>query len=397
MSELTRGIEGWSVERKHHPFSPSSLQNREACPCYAGRDSQHVRSIAGTLAHSVVETRVDDSDLSDDDAILAADCADFVDGRKRIMELAWERAEQLGETPRSVQEFKEVELPIDDCKYEDADSTTSGFVDHLIIDHTETYGEMIDYKFGIWGVEPAENNAQCISYVLGAFRKFPRLSRIRFFFRQPAIPLNSDALFTREQIPALYLRITTIVARAREAKLRDDFSEARPAVPVCLFCANLGRCPKVCAMVCRVGKKFHPLEVPENITPGTVMSPENVLLGLRLSQVVKVWADAFRATTTDRILRGAADLPAGYKIVSQSRRELIDKDAFKRVALSYLTEDEYAATLDVLFGAVEKAISNKAPRGQKKHAVEQFQEDLEHAEATKQGQPYSFLKSVPVE
>jgi hypothetical protein len=75
MSELTRGIESWPAERKHHPFSPSSLQNREACPCYAGRDSQHVRSIAGTMAHSVVETRRDNNELSDEDAISAAECS----------------------------------------------------------------------------------------------------------------------------------------------------------------------------------------------------------------------------------------------------------------------------------------------------------------------------------
>lgn len=402
MSELTRGSESWPVERKHHPFSPSSLQNREVCACYEGRESKHVRTIAGTLAHGVVETRTDNADLSDEDSLAAAECIDMVDHRLGLMELARQNALKDMPEPLTVpeiREFKEIELAVDECKFEDADSTTAGFLDSLLIDHTEEYAEMLDWKFGMWPVETAENNLQCISYVLGGFHHFPKLRKIKFFFRQPLISLNSEATFTRDQFPALYLRVQVVVARAREARERvkkGDWSMATPMVPACNFCGNIGKCVKVLEKMCVVGHKFFPLEIPDNLTPTMVVNTAETSLGLRLAQVVKVWADAFRAQTTDRVLRGGAQLPPGFVITSQSRRELIDKDAFKRVALTYLSEQEYLNTLDVLFGAVEKAIQDKAPRGQKKNTVEQFQAELETAGATKKGLPFSFLRAQPV-
>src|SRR5688572_24995158 len=68
-----------SEERVHHPYSPSTLQSIEACPCYKSRPSQHVRTIIGTLAHKATETRRDDDRLDDDDASAVAQCLDFYD------------------------------------------------------------------------------------------------------------------------------------------------------------------------------------------------------------------------------------------------------------------------------------------------------------------------------
>jgi hypothetical protein len=419
MSEDTRGIESWPTERAHHPFSPSSLQNREACACYTGRESKHARTIAGTLAHGMVETRIDNSDLTDEDSLAAAGCIDMVDKYLMAMErerdlVVHQRFQEISEHSDAPEEeclrnrdtaseqvpailhFTEIELAVDECEFPDAKSTTSGFLDTLLIDHTEQYAEMLDWKFGMWPVEPAQNNLQCISYALGGFRHFPKLQKIRFIFWQPLIDLRSEAIFTRAEIPALYLRVQVVVARAREAQARylaGDWSMATPFVPACNFCGNIGKCPKVLEKMCVVGSKFYPLEIPENITPTMVVATEDTSLGLRLAQVVKVWADAFRAQTTNRVLEGRAELPPGYSIQSQSRRELVDKDAFKRVALTYLTEFEYLSTLDVLFGAVEKAIQDKAPRGQKKMTVQSFQAELETAGATKRGQPFSFLRA----
>lgn len=402
MSEITRGIENWPAadSRKHHRFSPSTLQNREACPCYESRDTVHIRAIAGTLAHGVVETRKDNNLLSDEDALAAAGCLDFVDRRKAMMDEA--RAAYLAvhsgtrEVPE-VQELKEIYLPIDDCATEDGcESTTAGYVDHALIDHTQTYAELIDWKFGMWPVETAENNLQGISYTLGLFRKFQRLQKIRFFFFQPLLGTQSDFIFYRDQIPALYLRVQTVVARARRsAKMMEtgDFSTAIPMIPACNFCANIGSCEKVAAFMCKVGHKFYPVEIPENITPSMVLEKTETTLALRLAQVVKVWADAFRSQVTDRAIRGDAPVPEGFYIQTQSRRKLVDKEKFKTVALRYLTEAEYLDALDVVFGDIEGLISKNAPRGNKKLTVEQFQHDLAAAGATTKGDPFSFLRA----
>jgi hypothetical protein len=253
---------------------------------------------------------------------------------------------------------------------------------------------MFDWKFGQWPVEGAQNNLQGIAYVLGLFRAFPSLEKVTFFFKQPHLDLTSEATFTPSQIPWLYLRVKTVVARAREARSLKDFSTAKPGVPTCMFCANLGTCDKVCAFACKVGRKFHPLAIPEEVTPSLVNAPDQVALGLRLAAVLKVWCEAFRSQVTDRVIRGDAPLPEGQKIQVMSKRELVSMAKLKTVALKYLTQAEFESTLECTFGAVEELISERAPRGAKKNTVEEYKQLLLAEGAVKMGDKFSFLRTV---
>jgi Protein of unknown function (DUF2800) len=390
-------------ERSHHPFSPSSLQNLEACPSYIGKQmkKQHERTIAGTKAHKVVETGEDDSSLSDDDATLAAECLDFVEQRRQVIQReadeAYSKLLKSGITPPAskyqIVELKEIYLPVDDCVFEDCEATTAGYVDHAILNHDQTYGELIDYKFGRWAVEKAENNLQGIAYSLGLFRRFPRLQRIRFWFRQPAIEYYTDHVFTREMVAEKYLRLQVVVARARNARQKKDFAAAVPYVPVCNFCAHLGDCPKVFDFSLRVAKKFHPLEFPEDVTPTKVLDAKNSSLAMKLAQVMAIWSDAFKRRTTDRVMRGDAEMPEGYGLQERDgARKIADMAKFKTIALRYVTPEEFEQCLDASFGPIEEIISTRAPRGSKKAAVENFQQELEDSGAVARGEPYSFLR-----
>lgn len=396
MSTITEQLEA----RGHHPFSPSTLANREACPCYESCSEQHIRSIAGTLAHAVVETREDNEDLSDEDAEAAAECIDFVEERRKVLQAAWETRARLHieDVLLPIQVVTEELLPIDECVFDESDCTTAGYVDHIILDLDARYAEMIDYKFGVWPVEDAKVNLQGIAYVLGAFKRWPKLQTLRFFFKQPLIHSLTEAVFSRSDIPALYLRVQVVVARARKAKAEieaDNWTMAKPTVPVCNFCNRIGSCPRVLEIALNVGKKFHPVGIPDNISPTMVMEKSNASLALRLAQVVQVWASAFRTQITNRIREGRAVLPDGYMLQANARRELVDKDQFKSIALNYLTPLEYDNTLDVLFGAVEKAISAKAPRGSKKETLELVRAAWDKSGATKKGNSYTFLKARP--
>jgi len=394
--------------RVHHPYSPSTLQNLEWCPAYRGKQSEkpHHRTVAGTRAHGVTDSGEDDQKLGDDDALAAAECIDFVEQRRRLMiEKAFRAREEARHNGANalpeffegaIRELKEVYLAVDEKEFPDAKGTTAGYVDHALIDHTQTEAEMFDWKFGFWPVESAENNLQGISYSLGLFHRYPTLNKVTFYFKQPHLGIVSQATFTRAQVPELYLRIQTVVARAREARRLDNFATARPGVPVCNFCDNLGRCDKVCDFACKVGRKFHPIDIPENISPTMVQDPEQTGLGLRLAAVLKIWCDAFRRQVTDRILRGDAKLPPGQKIQEMSKRELVDMAKLRTVALRYLTQAEYESTLESTFGSLESIISEKAPRGQKKHAVEEFQQALLAEGAVKMGDKFSFLRAVAV-
>ena len=353
-------------------------------------EKAHQRATAGTRAHGVVDSGEDDTRLSDDDALAAAECMDFVDMRRRMMADTGNAATAFGVT-----ELSEIYLPIDDRKFPDCDSTTAGYVDKVLINHDGTYACLFDWKFGIWPVEAAKDNLQGIAYTLGLFRLFPTLKKIRFFFKQPLLQVVSDHEFSREDIPALYLRVQTVVARAREANDKQDWEMARPAVPACNFCDRLGKCPKVAAFACQVGHKFHPLAVPEEINPTLINSPQGVADGLRLSGVLKIWAEAFRRQASDRIIRGDAPLPPGQKIQTMRKRIVVDEDKIKGVALRFLTSEEYASTFSPTIGDLEDLIKEKAPRGQKEGTVKEFQQALFDAGAVKLGDEFSFLRAIP--
>lgn len=392
------------TERAHHPYSPSTLQATEFCPCYRSRqsDKPHVRTVAGTRAHAVAETGEDDHRLTDEDAVAAAECLDFVEQRRALLQEAADRLLakdvdvnlNVATTGWEVQELKEVYLPIDDLEFSDCKATTAGYTDHVLVSHDQSYLEGFDWKFGFWPVEPPASNLQVISYTLGLFKMFPQAQVIRFWIRQPHLDVTDSAVFKREQIPELYLRVQVVVARAREARAGGDFALAVPSTPNCNFCNLLGTCTAVCKFACEVGKKFHPLEIPEDITPSALQAPEQAALGLRLAAVLKIWSDAFRRQITDRILRREMDLPPGQKIQVITKREIVDLDKVKAVALHYLTLDEFYSTLETTFGSLETLIQDKAPRGMKKAMVEEFQTGLEAAGAVKRGEPISFLRAV---
>jgi Protein of unknown function (DUF2800). len=371
-------------DRPHHPYSPSWLQSGEACPCYRSRDSKHERTIAGTIAHKSTETKEDDSRLSDDDALAVAECIDFYDGR--VAELS---------ALSKVIEGSETYLPIDDLKFDDCESTTAGYADRWLYVPALKYAEIIDWKFGMWPVEAASNNLQGMAYAMGIFRKFPDVDSVRVFFKQPHLEYITDHTFTRADLSEIYLRIQTIVARARVARAKaaaGDWSDAKPACPLCNFCDNLGRCEKVLQFACTVGHKFHPLGIPADVTPSLIQDPQNTKLAMELASALKVWCDAFRRQVNDRVMRGDAVMPEGYAMQTMQKREMVDLSKYKAVALNYLSKDEFEACLDTTFSAVEKKIMAKAPRGTKETTVEEFQVAAATAGATKLGEPYSFLK-----
>lgn len=417
-------------QRTHHSYSPSTLQSLEACPCYRGKESTHERTIAGTIAHAVTDSRQDDNRLSDDDAEAAAECLDFYEGRRQLMEadrkreverlirlayatdagddLAWLSVEK--ETP-FITELLETYLPVDDIRFDDVytdpltrrrvietvEGTTAGYVDRALISHDKTYAELFDWKFGLWPVEDAKNNLQGIAYSLGLFRRYPTLQRVKFWFKQPHIDAISSADFTRESIPSLYWRVRVVVARAREARYRGDFSTAVPATPICQFCALIGVCPKVAAFACKIGSKFYPLEIPENITPTMIHTSRDTTLGMRLAAVVSTWAEAFRRQTTDRVLRGDADVPTGFKVESSQKRSVVNVEKFRITSLKFVTESEYSSLQDPPgFGKIEELIKDKNPRGQKKAAIETFKNELESSGAVVKSPAFSYLKAVSV-
>lgn len=360
-----------SEQRKHHEFSPSQLQALECCPSYEGQQSSSLAAETGTRQHAVTETGEDDSSLSDEEAAAAALAMQFISQQKQL----------LGE----VMDLREVYLPVDD------ENTTAGYADRILITADKKKAVMVDYKFGKWPVPPAKENRQSDAYALGIFHAYPTVEFVDVHFFQPSVKEPNNTTWTRADVPELLLRVKTIVARAKAARAAGDFAAAKPTTPVCLFCKHLASCPAVAEKVISVAKKFSPIDVPADLTPTRVHSPEEATVGLRLASLVESWAKAFKNLVTDRCLRGGP-LPNGYELTSRATREVVDTERFKQIALMFLTEAEFSTTIDVAVTKVEKIISNKAPRGQKSQTIEAFQAATEDAGAVKKRQPFAFLK-----
>lgn len=398
-----------NAERVHHPYSPSKLQPLEACPNYESRFTESEAARIGTLQHDVADTGVDDKRLADYRALAVVECMKFVDERFRLY-------------PKG-QRLHEIYLPIDDEKicahvgtemftpdpadpedvverdvFQVFDGTTAGYVDVALLSEDQTTAEVIDFKFGQVAVEAAHNNLQGIAYMLGLKKRFPKIKKCFIWFVMPHRDQITGTVFEDLDVegPMLHLRIRTVVQRAVEArKVKVPFSMATPALGSCLFCANIGKCPKVAELALKVGQKYKPILFPASMDTTVFSDPAQVELGLKLSQIIKVWADAYRAQATAKTIDDPKFAPKNYILVQSQKRSVVKAKALGELAKQYLPEEmrgRVEELYDVALGSLEELISTAAPRGQKEKTVEEFGKKAEEAKLVELGTPFAFLR-----
>ncbi len=404
-----------SLIRKHHPYSPSSLQSREACPKFIPADGPvHEMAITGTMQHDSVDSQLDDPRLPDYRAMAVAQCLAFMEERQKLYPGGKTYREEylpIDDEWVRVEEDRVIEFTIVDpdtgleaigfrkervlVEYQ---GTTAGYADVAIISADKIASEIIDWKFGNNAVEGAENNVQGIAYALGLLKKFPRLIQIRVWFIMPHLDHVSEHTFTKTDFGGMMLRIRTIVKRAQEAhKNPEDFSYARPNVGSCLFCGLIGRCPKVAETVINLGKKYNPLEIPDEVNPSLVLDSKQVAVGIRLAQVVQTWAEAFKRQATAKTIADPNFIPEGYVLVSSQKRKVKNAKELGELAKTYLPDADkemVEGLYDIAITAVEKLISTAAPRGKKESTVDEFSEKALEAGALEQGSPFAFLRQA---
>ncbi len=357
------------VERPHHPYSPSKLQYLEACPKYVSRSGASEAAELGTRQHTAVERGHVDDNMDDESAHAVAMCLDF-------------RDTLLERYPEGLR-IQEVYLPVDD------DDTSAGYLDFAVVNKEKTAVAIIDYKFGRFAVEDAENNLQGMAYLLGLVHKYPTIRKGEVFFLLPKRDEITSAVFTESQFDAMLLRIRTVVAR-----VKDPNSKARPTAGACLFCerAVKNTCPELHPFILNIARKFAPLTVPENISPTVLADAVTGAQGLQIAQVVEIWAKAYRAQRTAQASEEDGIVPEGYELTAVARREVSDIRAMREVCLRYVNQEILDAATKITLGPLEKAVSALAPRGNKAAAVSEFSDALQAAGATKLGVPYPVLK-----
>jgi len=383
-----------AATRVHHPYSPSKLQSLEACPKYQSTNTASAASLAGTKQHDAVEAKADTLELDDHQALAVAQCVAYSDetaakypGGTIIKE------EYLPIDDEVVHAFNRSENRVDEFK-----GTTAGYLDFAVVSADGTVAEIIDYKFGQHAVEPAENNLQGIAYMLGIRKRFPKLATCTVQFVMPhrdEIDIHTFDL-TGGNAEQFHIRIRTVVGRAVEAAWDPaDFSTARPNIGACLFCALVGKCPKVAELAINIGQKFAPLQVPATVTPALISDPKEVSLGIKVAQVVEAWAKSYRAAATNKAVTDPDFIPEGYKLISMTRRTVESAMELAKIGKEFLPEDkrpEVDKLFDIPIGGVEDLIRLTAPRGQKDARVEEFGARALEAGALKEGEPFAVLR-----
>lgn len=368
------------AERQHHPYSPSTLQSREACCHYTPHNTTTEAALAGTAQHDSVEAGAPHAHLTDSQADAVNQCLLFFDGLV---------AQHPGCTI-----YTEAYLPVDDEVIVTGGKppkvwkgTTAGYVDKALISADRKTGVIVDWKFGLWEVEDADNNLQGISYALGLFHLCPTLEAVTTYFIQPHIDSIDSHTFTRADVPKLLLRVKTVVARAMQ-----PVAPPNPNELACLFCGNLNKCNAVAELVIKVSKKYRPLEVPANVTPELIQDQTQAGAILKLAAVMAVWAERAKKWLNEKTIEDEHFCPAGYIRVVSVRR--IVQDVRKVIALAkrFVAPEKVDALVEISLTPLEKEIALLAPRGKKESTVAEFQNLLLETEAVKMGNPFAFLR-----
>ncbi len=421
-----------AATRLHHPFSPSSLQCRENSPCWAPLpDSSSEASERGTAQHDAVDAPSIPDDMSDPEAMAVEACKQyFADHLAKCpgTSVPLMRGGMVaGLETKKAHLINEIYVAIDDRLITDSHGnefmgTTGGYLDRAFVSPDETYAEIFDWKFGQWSVEPAANNVQGISYLLGLVKLFPKLQTVKVHFVMPHRDEVESHTFTTDkarfesacddyaaegafggmdvslhepQFLDLRLRITTIVERARLATANQDFSKCSARASACLFCGNLARCTTVADFALRLGKKYAPLQMPDNITPSLVVDPSHTRARLEAASVMSNWAQAVRKQETDKCIADEDWLPADYILRSRSSTSIVDQNLVIEIAKKTgITDEQVEAAKEISLTPLKKDVRALAARGSKETAEEAFTTALIDAKAIERGEPSVWLERL---
>lgn len=361
-----------SETRPHHPYGPSSLKNYEACPSYKSKGGSNPIAEAGTRIHHAIEKGNPSLLIDGEEQSLAETCLDFLDDVRRA------RAVSANLIASHQEVFFEIDL---------GEHSTYGTCDLLDI-YDDGDATLFDWKTGYGSVDDAETNSQGIAYLLGAFSAFPDIKRIQLYFVLPRRHEVSMAEFTRDDIPALSLRISTIIARAKELAGK----EFNPTEGVCNYCSFQGSCKALAGRALVVAQKAG-FDVPSNIS-GTG-SPEEKAQLLKLANILADWCDATKKEILRQALEEGVEIP-GYRLDHRKTPRIVDSPLLGFAAVSdMMTFDEFlGACTRVSVVELEKIVAEKADRGQKGNARQTLECRLRDKGALKDEGVIHVLKAI---
>lgn len=382
------------AERGHHPYGPSGLNNLAASPCFLNRQSTNEAAERGTRQHESVERGEDDPALEDAEA----------DAVRRAMTMVASAKELLTNAGKTVHEFTEQYLPIDDVVVDGWRGTSGGYPDKVLIYESapgEFYAYVMDWKFGRYAVTPAEYNMQGHAYMLGVRHLLTtgELGGLRgtlkagtvVFFSPHRGDEPSHHEFTETDFGRMYAAIVDTVAHARIVRAEIDRTGGnlnavwpkgyfRRSVSTCAFCARVAECPAIKELVSRIYARYKPAEPPVDLNGVSESDPEALASGLQVAGVVATWAKAYRERVTNRAFEEPEKCtPKGYKLIATYPAQVVKSAELLAELRTRFGDEKVFEHVKAPLTPFDKLVSSSAPRGTKEAAVEAFRESLKSA------------------
>ena len=239
--------------------------------------------------------------------------------------------------------------------------STFGTCDRFVV-YSDNTADAIDYKTGYGAIDDAEINVQGQAYVLGLFQKFPDVKEITMWFLVPARDEASMHTYTRDDMPGIRLRISTIIERA------ECGGHYNPQVGVCDYCGNQAKCPALAAKVLTIAQRYQTdgLPVPESVHGSEQNDPVKVAALMTLVPIVESWANGVRKRATEMAVDQGMELP-GFKIIEMSKPRSITSalGAFEAVKDEVELVDFMTCVDKVSYPKLEELFASKAKRGSK--------------------------------
>ena len=355
----------------HAKHSPSQLKYKAACPNWENdNDSNTFAADRGTRLHAIMEKYA---------AFLAGEEDDF-----DLEDYSKEDQAELGWCMKIIEPYirqskkgdvhieKKVVIP--DC--------TWGTCDLVLVMGDRV--AMFDYKFGKSSIETPDKNYQARAYALGAAFEFePKLIEFHFL-----IPNREEHLHHTWDVAEVFGWVEEFREIIRKAS--SDGEENQPNPDICVYCGIKATCPDVVNTAIAVADRFEGLPMPIEPNLNALTSPSDMGKALQLAAVMERFSKSVRARALEMALDGE-EIP-GYQLkVRQASRKIGDVLDAWAVLQDTLELGEFLPACSVSITQLEKAVKDKAPRGEKAKYAASILGDLANAGIINRGQDIPYI------
>ena len=294
-------------ERVKWMLSPSKLEASKGCACFEENPFEGAEyKDRGTDLHEIMEKDLPTTGLESNDA----DAIDFC--RNAVARL--------------IEAYGPAVLDIKELSVQPCELYPRGKLDRVIL-FMDGHLVVLDYKFGVMPVPPAELNAQVQSYVLMAYHEInknasdyyvevplPSIERITGGIIQPAEDLIDLHEFSVDQLPGFAEEI-----RAANDRVTYPFKQPDASDPdKCKRCKWLGECPAITGAVTKFVDRLALLPTPEVFDPTAMVRVEDRVLAQDLAGVFEAWAKMVKANNKEYALANGGTLGGVYNVSTRS-------------------------------------------------------------------------------